>query len=278
MASVIDVTVLHDLIVTFDKQVRRLEDDLSKATDKINRGVEEKTRLQDENVRLKAYIIELEHRLGKSSRNSSKPPSSDGLAKAKPGHRKRSSGGQPGHKGHTLTRASAVDCIVEHRPETCPKCGGSLSPIKGKVCSVRQVQDLPARCPLEITDHRVWACCCDRCGAHTVGRFPEDVRGAVQYGPRMQELVVYLGVAQFLPLRRIGQVIAAMTGSHPAQGTIDAYIQSFVDCFKGVHRRLEALAKDAEVCGCDATGIASLTDAQSDDGGVVFFVAGYEPW
>ena len=90
MTSVTDVTVLHDVIVTFDKQVRRLEDDLSKATDKINRVVEENMRLNDENaelraenVRLKARILALEHRLGKSSRNISKPPSSDGLAKAK---------------------------------------------------------------------------------------------------------------------------------------------------------------------------------------------------
>ena len=44
MTSVTDVAVLHTIIVTFDKQVRRLEDDLSKATDKINRVVEENTR------------------------------------------------------------------------------------------------------------------------------------------------------------------------------------------------------------------------------------------
>ena len=53
--------------------MRRLENDLSKATDKINRVVEEKTRLQDENAQLKARIIAFEHRLGKTSRNSSKP-------------------------------------------------------------------------------------------------------------------------------------------------------------------------------------------------------------
>ena len=238
MTSSTDVTVLRDLIVKLDWQNRLL---------------------LKENAQLKVRITELEHRLGKSSRNSSKPPSSDGLAKAKskakPGQRKRSSGGQPGHKGHTLTRASAVDVIVEHRPELCQGCGGSLSHIKGEVRTVRQVQDVPARRPLEITDHRVWACCCDRCGTRTVGRFPEDVRGPVQYGPRMQELVVYLGVAQFLPLRRIGQVIAAMTGSHPAQGTIDHYLRSFADRFKGVHRRLGDLTKDAEVCGFDETGM-----------------------
>ncbi len=90
ITSVTDVTVLHDIIVTFDKQVRRLEEDLSKVTDKINQIVEENTRFKDEivcfkaldfafkqtqaeNVRLKARIIEPEHRLGKTSRNSGKP-------------------------------------------------------------------------------------------------------------------------------------------------------------------------------------------------------------
>ena len=116
ITSSTDLTLLRDFVVKQDRQMRLL---------------------LKENAQLKARIIALEHRLGKSSRNSSKPPSSDGLAKAKPGHRKRSSGGQPGHKGHTLKRSSAVDFIVDHRLGTCPKCGGSLSPIKGEVCSVR---------------------------------------------------------------------------------------------------------------------------------------------
>lgn len=42
----------------------------------------ENTDLRAENARLKARIIDLEHRLGKRSWNSSKPPLSDGLAKA----------------------------------------------------------------------------------------------------------------------------------------------------------------------------------------------------
>lgn len=116
ITSSTDVTILRELIVKLDRQNRLL---------------------LEENAQLKVRITELEHRLGKSSHNSSKTPSSDGSvkarAKARPGKGNRPSGGQPGHKGHTLKRSSKVDHIVDHGPGTCQRCGGSLLYIKGEV-------------------------------------------------------------------------------------------------------------------------------------------------
>lgn len=62
-------------------------------------------------------IMVLEEQLKKNSRNSDKPPSSDGLKRQIPNSRTKSSrqsGGQKGHEGHTLTMVSNPDHIQNH--------------------------------------------------------------------------------------------------------------------------------------------------------------------
>ena len=79
---------------------------------------------------LSARVRELEGRLRKDSHNSSKPPSSDGLAK-KPKSLRQSGGrkpdGQAGHEGTTLERVATPDVIVQHPlPEHWERCGARL--------------------------------------------------------------------------------------------------------------------------------------------------------
>ena len=73
---------------------------------------------------LQARVAELERQLGKHSRNSSKPPSSDGLAKPAVLKRERHGGDrkpgkQPGSPGACLRRVDDPDQIIVHVPERC---------------------------------------------------------------------------------------------------------------------------------------------------------------
>ena len=167
-------------------------------------------------ARLNERIAELERKKGKNSRNSGKPPSSDGLAKPRAKDRRRrgsrSSGGQPGHRGSTLRRSETPDHIVDHFPEACKGCDLPLDGGNAEVDAVRQVHDLPEPRPLEVTEHRVHACECARCGSRTAAGFPEGVGAPVQYGPNVGALVAYLSVAQLIPLNRVRRMLHTVHG------------------------------------------------------------------
>lgn len=78
-------------------------------------------------------LEELERRLAKDSHTSSKPPSSDGLARK--GKRRpksgKPSGGQLGHQGHALQQVAKPNAVIAHRPSHCvavlpPECDALL--------------------------------------------------------------------------------------------------------------------------------------------------------
>jgi len=90
--------------------------------------------MRAENAALKERVDQLERELAaakKTSRNSSKPPSSDITKppKTKPkGRRKRKTGAQHGHPKHSRPdfTPEQIDNTVEHAPDLCPECGGKL--------------------------------------------------------------------------------------------------------------------------------------------------------
>ncbi len=147
-------------------------------------------------------IAELEAQLKQNPRNSSRPPSSEGLAKPSPAPRSlrkrsgRKPGGQDGHKGTTLAQVARPDREVRHEPGCCGRCGAGLAgrPVTG--VERRQVFDLePVRA--EVTEHQLIERACG-CGHRTKAAAPAGAEAPVQYGPRIAAIIVYLYAGQFL--------------------------------------------------------------------------------
>jgi hypothetical protein len=91
---------------------------------------------QEQIAQLQGRVTALEDRLATNSRNSSKPPSSDGFVKQTRSLREpstRKSGGQPGHRGMTLEQVAEADQILLHEPLRCTTCGRVLSEVAGRL-------------------------------------------------------------------------------------------------------------------------------------------------
>ena len=109
-----------------------------------------------------SQVAELQSKLNKNSRNSSKPPSSDGLNKPAPKSLRvagqKPTGGQKGHPGSTLCQATQPDKIVVHSvPDQCHACHLELP--FAYVSETRQVFDLPVL-QFEVTEHHAMQAIC----------------------------------------------------------------------------------------------------------------------
>ena len=174
---------------------------------------------------LAAQVAALERRLGLTSGNSGKPPSSDGLKKpSRTGSLRERSGRKPGgqqkHPGTTLARSATPDATIDHFPEICTGCGASLTETMATGHAARQVFDLPEPRPLAATEHRAHRCQCAGCGATTRAAFPQSVTAPVQYGPRIGAFVTYLQNYQLLPEKRVAALMADLFGVRLATATI----------------------------------------------------------
>jgi transposase len=202
-------------------------------------------------------IAELEARLGQSSKNSSKPPSSDGLAKPAPRSlRKRSGrkpGGQGGHPGSTLAPVAVPDEVIAHEPGCCRGCGDDLGGALEVGREHRQVFDLPP-ISVRVTEHQLVArrCCC---GITTRAEAPEGVSAPVQYGPRITAIIVYLYVGQFLSKKRTAAALAELFGTPISEGTVAAMTTRAAKGLGGFLEWVRANLAAAEVVNFDETGL-----------------------
>lgn len=205
---------------------------------------------------LTAKVTDLEGRLALNSRNSSKPPSTDGMNKPKPKSQRKAgqhpTGGQKGHGGHTLKKVAQPDHTEIHRPPAhCDACHLPLN--GGKVVETRQVFDIP---PLhhEVTEHqRVEIRCA--CGNICRGAFPEGVSAPVQYGPRIKAAVVHLTHHHMMPVARTGALMGDLFGLPMSDATVLAASEEAATRLATTVDTIGAALQVAPVAHADETGM-----------------------
>jgi transposase len=172
-------------------------------------------------------IGELEARLKQSSTNSSKPPSSDGLAKPAPKSLRGRSGRRPGRpaggEGATLAQVTDPDVVVRHEPVVCAGCGDGLAGADVVGVARRQVFDIPDP-KIVVTEHQIVTLACP-CGHHTSGTAPAEAGAPASYGPRLAAIGVYLLHGQFLSVSRTAHALRDLFGAAVAAGTVACWVK-----------------------------------------------------
>lgn len=211
-------------------------------------------------------IEDLERQLAlrkRNSTNSSKPPSSDGLAgePRERGRRKKSrrkAGGQPGHRGahRRLVPAERVNEIRPVLPQQCRHCGHSLpaqidhAQTTGKP-QRHQVTELP---PIEahIIEYQCHRVVCPECGEGTRAQLPPDARG--EFGPQLTALVAYLTVNCRLPRRVVEALLGQVLGIDISLGSTQKCWEESSQAVAEPCQKLDEQLKNELVLNVDETG------------------------
>jgi transposase len=204
-------------------------------------------------------IAQLERRLGRTSRNSSQPPSAD--PPSTPPRRGqdpsgRKPGGQPGHegKGRPLLEASVVDEVVDHWPSTCG-CGHVFaeSELVGDGEPARhQVEELPP-ITVTVTEHRCQRVRCPKCGARPRGVLPAGAACSA-FGPRYHAAIAVLSVRNRISRRDVVELCEQLFGSRVSTGTVDAILARVGDALAEPYEDLLDHVRQGKHLNMDETG------------------------
>jgi transposase len=210
---------------------------------------------RDELERLsKQELIELVLRLqrpNKTSRTSSKPPSTDPKQRRE---RSKPGGAKPGHKGHSRTLSQTADWVIDHRPEQCPCCRAALgSELATELISAHDRIELPNVKPV-IERHQRLAVQCPACGARVVAAMPTSAKGT-PFGPRLHAVATYLKTFQALSFERLQGALADLFGLSMSQGGLMNMLRRAQGRFQAGREEAVAALRRAEIVACDETSV-----------------------
>ena len=195
-------------------------------------------------------VLKLQHP-PKTSRTSSKPPSTDRKARrehAKPG------GAKPGHKGHNRALHENPDETVDYRPDICSQCHGRLgADLAGDIVGEYDEIEVPPIAPF-VRRHRRLCVCCPHCSSKVKAPLPDAAHGS-PFGPRLHGLALYLKTFQAISFVRLEGMLADLFGIKVSQGALNNMLKRSHVPFEARKTDIIANLRHATMVASDETGI-----------------------
>lgn len=248
MKQVESLTAVVNSQATTIDQLNQTNEQLNQTVDKLNATIAE----------LQKSIDELKEQINKNSKNSSKPPSSDGLKKPSPKSLRTSSGkkagAQKGHDGTFLCVTSEADKTIRHMPSECETCP-FYDNCKGIACisESRRVVDIVIT--TTVTEHQILEIpVCPIHGIAVRGEFPEDIKAAVQYGENLQALAVAMNTVGAVSINRTHEILTGVFNVPIATGTISNMVKRCAEAVSPAVSKIKEKVTDSALAHFDETG------------------------
>ena len=210
---------------------------------------------------LNQTIRELKEQLNKNSKNSSKPPSSDGLKK--PAVKKdrslressgKKQGAQEGHNGTHLSVTISPNHTQNHMHSDCEGCPYRNSCLD-KACIKETRHEIDAVVKVDVTAHNLIKVHeCPLHGGCREGSFPADIKATVQYGKNLQAMVVAFNTVGAVSINRTHEILSSVFNIPLATGTIKNMVTRCADSLKGTYEKIRQMMVCAGLIHCDETG------------------------
>jgi transposase len=229
-----------------DMRIAQLEDEVSRrqatidTLTLINAQLHASIESLNETIlELNQTIKDLKESMNKNSRNSSKPPSSDGLRKPPRNKSLRTSsgkpkGGQPDHPGKSLNiDTSKVDSYVNHVAPGCEHCPHKAECMaRAAITDRHYVLDIAFKKTLVCHQTvRMTSCCM----SHTdlEGTFPKEASAPVRYGDTLTAFAVTLNTIGAMSINRINSVLSDAFALPVSVGTIASMVKRCAEGAEG---------------------------------------------
>ena len=217
--------------------------------------------LSAEIASLNQIIRELKEQINKNSKNSSKPPSSDGLKKPAVNKNKslressgKKQGAQEGHDGVHLSVISDPDHIENHMHSDCTGCPHRAKCLS-KACIKETRHEVDAVVTVDLTAHNaIEVRECPLHGGVKTGSFPENLKATVQYGKNLQAMVVAFNTVGAVSINRTHEILSSVFNIPLATGTIKNMVTRCAESLKDTYERIRLKMISLGLLHCDETG------------------------
>lgn len=248
---VLKIDELISIITTLTTNIKKLEE---KLIDKNNENEKLKLVIETQNEKIKKQA----ESLNKNSRNSSKPPSTDGYKKPSPKSLRKKSGksvgAQKGHKGNGLKLMHEPDQKIQHLPTQCEGCE-NLG--KCNACTISKTRyDIDIKVETIVTAHEVLSFNCPNKNNEVItGNFPSNINSTMQYGDNLKALAISLNTFGMMSYNRTHEVLSSVFGVPISPGTIHSMVEDLSDKTTGTVEEIRQAIIDLSFAHFDETGL-----------------------